>query len=151
VSDSYEYKDNGLAKLIRMLKGKMPMAKVGVLAGNNARNDENTNATIGAKHEFGLDGMPVRSFLRMPVMMKINSKLKEANFFKGRWIKEVIEDGSFVKVVQKIGVVGENCVQDAFDSGGFGQWKVSDMRYKTNHQTLVETTQLRKSITSEVV
>ncbi len=53
-------------------------------------------------------------------------------------------------LVKKVAVVAEGIVAEAFDTGGFGQWPPSDMTHKKVHQTLVETQQLRNSITSEV-
>ena len=49
-----------------------------------------------------------------------------------------------------MGAVGESIVQDAFSTGGFGKWKPSRMENKQTKQTLVETQQLRNSITSDV-
>jgi hypothetical protein len=54
-----------LDKLLRSLKGNMPIARVGVLGSKTVRTETDdeapTNAEIGVKHEFGMDGLPIRS------------------------------------------------------------------------------------------
>lgn len=148
--DTIEFKDDGLKKLIKALGAKVPYAKVGVLGDKNARQDHNTNAKIGLKHEFGDDEVPQRSFLRMPITENLQKYLENSGAFDEAAIKEVIKSGSIKVWIQKVGVLGESIVIDAFNSGGFGKWKPSNMNFKKNHQTLVETQQLRNSITSEV-
>lgn len=151
MSDTIEYKDKGLKNLIRMLKKNKASVRVGILGGHNARKEQGTtNASIGVKHEFGREGMPMRSFLRMPLNLKLQKYLNKTGFYDASKIAEMVNKMTFVPWLDKIGVVCEAVIQDAFASGGFGQWKPSDMRYKQNHQTLVETQQLRNSITHEV-
>lgn len=143
-------KTEGLDKLLKAIKGAQPMARVGILGDGDARRGDNSNATIGAKHEFGNDGMPQRSFLRMPITENLQAYIDRSGAFDKESLKKVIKSGSFFEWVKKLGVLAETIVSDAFDSGGFGKWKPSNMTYKKNHQTLVETQQLRNSITSEV-
>jgi hypothetical protein len=137
-------------KLEKAFKGKLPVARVGVLGASNARKDQNTNAAIGAKHEFGDDGMPVRSFLRVPIKDNLEQYMEKSGFFNKNAVTNAIKQQGFVAFVTMLGVLGQRIVLDAFSSGGFGKWKPSDMTYKKNHQTLVETQQLRNSITWEV-
>lgn len=145
-----------LDKLMALLStGKVPTARVGILGAKNHRSKGEskspTNAEIGAKHEFGLDGMPMRSFLRMPLTEFLGKYLEKAGAFTEAVLKDVMATASLTPWIKKIGIVGEQVVADAFQTGGFGKWKPSDMSRKRNHQTLVETQQLRNSITSEVV
>lgn len=152
---AFEYKDMGLNNLIKALKDKFPTARVGVLGGKNIRtSDENqppTNAEVGAAHEFGVPGrLPVRSFLRVPITENMQEYLERAGAFKKEALQKVIQEGTLVPYVKKIAAVAETIVADAFDTGGFGKWKPSDMKNKKTKQTLVETQQLRNSITSEV-
>jgi len=146
-----EYKDFGLKNLVKMLKADdIPQARVGILGGKNARKDDGSNASIGAKHEFGDDGMPIRSFLRIPLSENFQKYLETAGLNK-ETMEQILKNGEFINMIRKLGVLGEKIVLDAFDSGGFGKWKPSNMKFKKNHQTLVETQQLRDSITSDVV
>lgn len=140
-----------LDKLTHILKGKIPMARVGVL-GKNSRSDTRTatNSQIGAKHELGLDGLPMRSFLRMPIAEHLAGALEKAGLYKKGILETTLREGTLVDLMKKIGVLGEGIVQDAFDSGGFGKWKPSNMDRKKVKQTLVETQQLRNAISSDV-
>lgn len=157
-SDTIEIKTTGLDALIRALK-KVPRVRVGVLAGATPRAPDPsgevvsapTNATIGFRHEFGTSTLPVRSFLRLPLSTQLQRYLAKSGTLSPTTLKAVVKSGNMVPWLQRVGVVAEAIVADAFDSGGFGTWVPSNMDFKKNHQTLVETQQLRNSITSEVV
>lgn len=145
-----EFNDKNLMKMIKALK-QVPQAKVGILGDKNARSkDKLTNAQIGAKHEFGEDGMPIRSFLRFPISTYLQKYLDNSGAFNKDTLSEVIKLGTIKPWVQKIAITAESIVQEAFATGGFGQWKPSHMEDKKVHLTLVETQQLRNSITSRV-
>jgi hypothetical protein len=150
VSDDVTLNTRGLDKLLKALKGKQPVARVGVLGDKNARKESDSNATIGAKHEFGDDKMPIRSFLRMPITDMMQKYLDKSKAFDKDALKRVIASGSILEWLKKVAITAEAIVADAFDSGGFGKWKPSNMQFKKNHQTLVETQQLRNSVTSDV-
>lgn len=137
-----------LNKLIKAFD-KIPVARVGVLGAKNARSGsgEKTNAEIGAKHEFGFSGMPIRSFLRVPVTDNLNKYLEKSDAFDEDTIERVIREGSIAKWIGLVAITAVSIVLDGFDTGGFGKWKPSIMARKKNKQTLVETTQLRDSIT----
>lgn len=147
-----QFDDKRLRELIKAFDGKLPVVKVGILGSKNRRTDEKgkeTNASIGMKHEYGEDGLPIRSFLRGPISSKLAEYLEDLRTFEKNTFEEVIKSG-FTTFMKKIGIVAELIVSDAFDTGGDGQWIPSNMERKKNHQTLVETQQLRNSITSEV-
>ncbi len=135
---------------MKALKGKLPTVRVGILGNSNARADGESNAQIGSWHEFGTSKLPVRSFLRLPISALLDKYLAKEGALEKKTLKEVLESGTIAPWLQKIGFVAETIVSDAFASGGFGIWPPSDMKNKTNHQTLVESQQLRNSITSEV-
>lgn len=155
----------GLEQFIKSMKGKMPIARVGVL-GNSVRapappkhpsvKEESkepaslTNAEVGAFAEFG-QGKMNRSFLRVPITDKLNSYMEKDGLFDEEALKHFIQLGTLTPYVRILGAVAEQIVSDAFASGGFGKWAPSDMKNKKVHQTLVETQQLRDSITSEVM
>jgi hypothetical protein len=109
-----------------------------------------TNAKIGLKHEFGI-GVPMRSFLRIPIADNFQQYLENAGAFDSDAFKKVIAKKSLTLYVKRMGIVGETIVSDAFATGGFGKWKESQMKDKKVKQTLVETQQLRNSISSEVI
>lgn len=153
--DAFEYKDMGLKNLIKALKGTNLRARVGVLGKNASRKNEGseqglTNAEVGAAHEYGTDKLPVRSFLRMPITEQMQKALEKANFTADT-INEAVRTGTLADLLAKIGIIGQGISLEAFDTGGFGKWKPSNMGHKKVKQTLVETHQLRDSITSDVV
>lgn len=58
-----------------------------------------------------------------------------------------------LKILIRLGIACENVIQDAFSSGGFGFWKFilpSTVRRKGSARELIDTGQLRRSITSKV-
>jgi len=109
-----------------------------------------TNAAIGAAHEFGTSKLPQRSFLRVPLADHLPKEVVDAGLLDKDVVLDVIKSKSVVPWLKKVMILCEGIVSDAFDTGGFGKWKPSNMENKKNKQTLVETQQLRNSITSEV-
>jgi len=140
-----------LDKLIKAMSHQSSV-KIGIL-GSSARSGESgvTNAQVGAAHEYGTENLPKRSFLRAPIAEHMETKLYNGGKFDLAQLKQVVREGKITAWMNRIAIIAEEVVQGAFDTGGYGQWKPSDMTDKKNHQTLVETQQLRKSITSEVV
>lgn len=161
----FEYKDMGLEALLKALDSNVKV-KLGVLGGKTTRTEAEeevkkhglkeatkpllTNAEVGLFAEFGTEHTPIRSWLRVPIIDNLQKYMAKAGAFKKEVIAQIIQDKSLVPFMRKVGLVGERIVQDGFDSGGFGKWPESNMDYKKNHQTLVETQQLRNSVTSEV-
>lgn len=144
----------GLEQLIKSLKN-MPIARVGILGDKSTRGSGRsqkspTNAQIGAWHEFGTTRLPVRSFLRLPITTLLDKRLQQSGAFNKDVMRRVIQGGSIVPWLKLVAIEAEGIVAGAFDSGGYGTWPPSDMRYKKNFQTLIETQQLRNSISSEV-
>ena len=150
IDDETHINTKGLDQLIKAM-GKVPTARIGILGDNtNRQKNKNTNATVGAAHEFGTEKLPIRSFLRIPISENMDKYLEKSGAFDTDAIKKVIKESSLFVYWQKIALVGERIVADAFSTGGFGKWKPSDMTHKKNQQTLVETKQLRDSIASDV-
>lgn len=152
--DSTTINIKGLDGLLRALKEKAPIARVGILGGKTTRSGTNamTNSEIGALYEFNASGKrPGGSFLRVPITEHLEKYLEKSGAFTKEAMSAVIAQGSTIPWVKKIAVIAEKIVQDAFDTSGFGKWTPSNMLRKKNHQTLVETKQLRESISSEVV
>lgn len=141
--------NNKLAKLIDALK-KPPSVNVGILQ-NSKKRVAGSNADIGLKHEFGEDGLPVRSFLRMPVTTHLQQFLDKSEAFSEDVLKIVVEQGKLDEWMKLVGTTAEATIASAFATGGFGNWRPSNMVYKKVHQTLVESEQLRESILSKVV
>lgn len=146
------FDDGKLKDLIKTLKTNKVQIKVGVLGKGDSRQGFSSNASIGLVHEFGSPGanIPERSFLRIPLMNEMFSMIENSGLFK-KSINEIIDSSGIKSFATKISVIAEKTVREAFNTGGFGKWKPSNMDRKKVHQTLVETQQLRNSITSEVI
>lgn len=150
----------GLDKLLKALKAKPPIARVGIIgesknersAKEGSKKEPPTNSEIGAAHEYGSPkhNLPQRSFLRVPLIDHLGSEMNKKGALGEEELKEVIKSGSIIPWMKKIAVLAEEIIQKAFDTGGFGKWPASNMKRKKVKKTLIETTQLRDSITSEV-
>lgn len=163
-----------LDQLIKALKASMPKARVGILGAKTARDGQqhkgpaksvnadrkalegrwnfNTNAAVGAAHEFGSKTLPQRSFLRVPISEHLEKKMESSGAFDKNALKLVVKQGSLTPWLKKIAVLAEGIVAEAFETGGFGKWpQWKDPNYKNDGgRILVDTRQLAESITSEV-
>lgn len=176
-NDTFTLDVSGLDSLLKTLKAKPPTARIGVLGDKNTRkaapseisheglmrkktatkgkkNQASTNSEIGAAHEYGAParGLPQRSFLRVPLSDLLNKELENSGALSVNETKEVLRVGSVLPWLRKVAVVAEGIVRGAFDTGGYGKWLAwKNANYSNNaNQILVDTTQLRDSITSEV-
>lgn len=141
-----------LKDLIKSFSGS-GIVKVGVLAGDSPREGVLGNAEIGMKQEFGSvsKNIPPRSFLRMPLETKKQELIKA---LQTKAVKKAIEGGDLDLALELMGIAGEGIVQEAFSTGGFGQWPANapfTISKKGSSAPLIDTGQLRRSISSEVV
>lgn len=143
--------DTGLKQLIKAFSGKLPQARIGIL-GSSSRTGGTNNATIGAAHEFGTSTLPIRSFLRQPIAEHMQAYLQKGGAFDPEKLKKVMKEGSIREWVQKLAITAEQIVADGFDTEGFGQWQKWKSKSYSNStgKILIDTHQLRDSITSEV-
>lgn len=143
----------GLDQILKALKGRLPVARVGIL-GSQARSGSKgiTNATVGAAHEFGTSKMPQRSFLRVPIAEHLDKKLESSGALDKDVLNEVVKSGNVLPWVTKVAALAEGIVLEAFDTGGFGKWPKWKGDYSNNTgNILVDTQQLRNSISYDVV
>lgn len=94
---------------------------VGIVNGNYGQEiyDGLTVVEVGAGHEYGVDDLPQRSFLRMPFELKQSELTRYiANQFKR------LESGrtDTRTALGRVGVMARNISVGAFDNGGYGQW-----------------------------
>lgn len=149
-----DFSTKGLDQILKALKGKQPYARIGILGTSAGRTGGSSNAQIGAAHEYGTSSLPMRSFLRMPLTDNLDKRLASAGAFNKDALNRLVKEGSMVAWVEKLAILAEAIVGEAFDSGGFGKWAALNpktMASKKVKQILLETGQLRSSITSEVV
>ncbi len=126
-------------------------AKLAADSGNEAL----TNPDIAAKNEFGI-GVPRRSMLRMPFHLHGDKVLKDAQADAKAQLKEVgrAPERTAKRILDRVGIAGENLVQDAFDTRGFGSWKPNaplTVELKGSDSPLIDTAQLRRAVDSRAV
>lgn len=141
-------------KELRAELAKNYKAKVGVIGAKATRansKDGFNNAEIGIVHEMGSQSnqVPARSFLRMPLETKSREITQFAQNNKG-----MIAEGKVVKFFELLGIKAEAIIQEAFASRGFGNWSPNTpatIAKKGSSAPLIDTGELRKSISSEVM
>jgi phage gpG-like protein len=136
--------------------GDMYVTRVGILGDKANRTDKDTNlnnAEIGFIQMFGsfTHKIPPRDFLLFPLQKNRREFMKAI----GRsMIKAAIVAKDWKKVFQLIGKVAEEFVDQAFATSGFGQWPPNSpvtIARKGSDKPLIDTGQLRRAITSDVV
>lgn len=148
-----------LENCIKFMKQGMPSVIVGILGDTNQRTKgELTNAEIGFTNEFGrMTGyprIPERSFIRMPLKTYLHKKLKTKKSLTGEQLEKAIAEGKTEQFAEKVGLVAEEVIQEAFATNGFGQWAPNapmTVELKGSDSPLIDTGQLRRSITSKVI
>lgn len=154
-----------LITLIGYLNGDIPKVKVGIIGSKAAikrqkagGNTKLTNAQIGFIHEFGrLQGkpkIPARSFIYMPLSLFLGKKLEDKQSTSKEEFEKAIKTGKAENFAKKVGIVAEEVIQEAFETSGFGNWepnRPSTIKRKGSDKPLIDTGELRRSISSEVI
>lgn len=158
----------GLKALMKEVAvAKTASVKVGILAGAKkrvtmlgiggvlSRNFGETNADIGADHEFGrMSGdipLPERSFLRMPLMTRLGDRLAAIGD-NATWISLIMQFG-ILTALDTMGDAAVTLIHDAFASGGFGQWKPLakiTVKEKKHATVLIDTYQMEDAVSYKV-
>jgi hypothetical protein len=117
---------------------------------------EQTNAEIGLVHEKGSlsRGIPRRSFLLFPLQHQAKGLMGVRKFLWNNFMNGDQSLASLKKAYTLLGIAAENIIQKAFQTGGFGKWpKLSQATIdrKKSSAILIDSGQLRRSITSRVV
>lgn len=147
----------GLQQLAKAL-GDAYRIKVGIMGNKAQRNNGNTgqtNAEIGFLNEFGslTKHIPARSFLGMPLRLYLAEYLVKKKAFSQAEVEKAVKAGKLLDLAKKVGIVAEEVIQEAFATRGFGNWAPnapSTIEQKGSSSPLIDTGQLRRSITSKV-
>ncbi len=154
--------DSGISgdfsKLEKLIEGleKGIFVDIGIMGAGSFEGGA-TIAAIGAVHEFGTDRagrdndivIPERSWLRMPLETG-QEDIEDA--VKPHLAKKLAE-GDTEGIFELIGIAGEARIQEAFETGGFGDWPAnapSTIAQKGSSAPLIDDGTFRKSITSKV-
>lgn len=140
---------------MRAALGDTYRARVGILGSDAERTDESgiDNATLGIIQMFGslTKNIPPRDFLLMPIEVK---KRELLHAMQSNAVKAAFNNGDYKKVYDLLGAAGVAIVIEAFETGGFGQWAPNAPRTiarKKSDRPLIDTSQLRRAQTSDVV
>ena len=142
ISAKIKIDSSKLEGLIKKFSGKSPIGKLGILddapARTNVTGEQIDNATLGYVHEFGDQGQEERSWLRASLM--------------GHFPKEIAipSDVTPKGIVTELCKSGYDAIQGAFDSEGYGAWPPSYAATSEGRLTLVDTEQLRESVSYKV-
>ena len=145
--------DLGLNRIIVTLKEELSdvVIKVGVQAkdktvkrgkGGSIRNTDQPLAAIAAIHEFGLGGMPQRSFLRSafdenkPMINKMGDSV----------VNSAIKGISTETALNQLGNVVQGMVQKKIVDGPFVPNSPATIKRKKSSKPLIDTGHLRQSI-----
>lgn len=172
-TSSFRFDDSGIRNLIKALDGDHTV-RVGIfggthppkrkLAGAIRKNGGEggrrvssaagpaTNAEVGFLMEVGAPqrNIPPRSWLRMPIMTKINDIVKDS----AKFFEQAAKTGDALKFMTIIGINAEKWIQLAFDTKGFGSWAAnapSTIARKGSASPLIDTGQLRRGVASMVL
>lgn len=152
-----------------------PSIQVGVFEAKTVRKKEGlTNAFIASVHEHGAPehGIPQRSFLRIPIKDHAQEIMAS---IKGK-ADMILKTTHALGMWKLVGIAAEKVVDGAFQTGGYGKWapdsyktllaKLNKGKFRNLHRRkltiahifagnigmgiLIDTQQLRRSITSQV-
>lgn len=128
-------------------------AQVGIFADKDTRSDGKSNVELGVKHEFGAvesgSVIPERSFLRMPLMTHAGEKIEQRSLLMGAAVNVLSADALLEQVAQ----AGDAAVQEAFDTGGFGEWPALNritVEAKGHDTILIDSGEMRAAVGSRV-
>jgi len=153
-----------LRRFLLMLRKGAPSVKIGVIGDKATAQHKTagghiqlTNALLAFVHEFGKKSapkIPARSFIKMPLELHLTELLSKKKALTQAAMERAIRAGCGEEFSRKIGIVAEECIQTAFRTRGYGDWKTnapSTIKAKGSDAPLIDTGELRRSITSEVV
>ena len=115
-----------------------------------------TNAEIGLLHEKGslTQRIPRRSFLELPLVLKSEGLMAVRNKIWAAFIAGEQTTSKLKAAYTELGHMAERIIAAAFESRGFGHWapdSAGTIRRKHSDMPLIDSSQLRRSITSDVV
>ena len=127
-----------------------PKVYIGVPASKNGMHEGGINmATLLAIHVLGAPsrGIPQRDPLRPPLI----ANAQRYSDLLALGLKNSLSDGTDPKLVyEKIGIVATNDVKDYFITGNFKALSEKTIKAKGSSKPLIDTGEMRNSITYEV-
>jgi phage gpG-like protein len=146
----------GLSNVLKALSANYKV-RVGILSNDKSKSGRavSKNAQIGLIQEFGslTRNIPARSFLRMPLETHLADELKGKKAFDKKAIEKTLKAGNGKEIAISIGLAGEIVIDKSFETHGWGKWeknKPATIRAKGSDSPLIDTGELRRSITSDI-
>nr|DAK65050.1 MAG TPA: virion morphogenesis protein [Caudoviricetes sp.] len=148
-----EDKDLGLKRIVNTLYAELDdvVVKVGVQAkdkaarrgkGGSIRNTDQPLAVIAAVHEFGLGGMPQRSFLRSAY----DENKPTIDAMVDNIANNAVQGMSVGTALNQLGNVVQGRVQRKIVDGPFKPNSLATIKRKRSSRPLIDTGHLRQSI-----
>lgn len=128
--------------------GRHLFVRIGILGKHALREgDAASNADLGAVHEFGsaLRNIPARSWLRMPLMVKLPGIFKSVG---QRLINQMTLD-NIKTLYQELGARAQKAIDQAFATSGFGFWKPNKLPYAKLRKGKIKMSTYKKASTKE--
>lgn len=155
ITTKIEFNLKGLDKL-RKEAGNAYKARVGILGDHAARTEpggELNNAELGVIQMFGsiTKNIPPRDFLFSPIQTHQRDIVRDMG---ASTVRKAVEAGDFKRVYGLLGAAALKWVLNAFETSGDGQWppnKPSTVDRKGSAKPLIDTGQLRRACTSDVI
>jgi hypothetical protein len=144
-----------LKEIIENLRGlDEHNAEIGVYGGTK-RNEKYGNSdlvSVACVHEFGSEDrtIPPRPFLSRPCIMKKN---RIATIYAKSCEKYIDKPNGWAKILNNICYTGEDIVNEAFETGGFGTWpplKPKTIARKGTSVILVDSGHLKRNVRTKV-
>lgn len=120
---------------------------------NRAQSESITNAELLMIMMFGslTRSIPPRDPLLKPIM---DNKEKLMRMLQTGKMRSAFERQDYIGMLKLLGIAGEVIVQEAFETSGNGEWEAnanSTIRQKNSSMPLINTSQLRRAFSSDVV
>nr|DAJ74732.1 MAG TPA: virion morphogenesis protein [Caudoviricetes sp.] len=151
---------DGFKKLMKNLKDER-ILRVGIIGDKVKPHTDSglTTAEIGTFHEFGTKKMSRRSFLEMPLKIKLDFKREDMKSLKKSLWKNLIQKNNAEEFYKELGSRALKTIALAFNTEGFGHWKTLTARTakaksrdnNNAHQILTATGLLRNSFMFKVI
>jgi len=118
---------------------------------SRTKESDDSNADIGLKMERGSksEKIPPRSWLKTPLEDHLPEYFNKVTY---KVIEDIVKTQN-LKGYQELAVACEQIIQKGFNTGGYGKWagnRPLTIQLKGSSRPLIDTGQLRKSVTSEI-
>lgn len=136
--------DLGWEKIIKNMKTlDKKVLKVGIQEGDMSADGKNTMAYIGSIHEYGVEHIPQRSFIRST----LDDNSSQIANLSGQLGAKIIEGNQTPEqALNLIGLKVAGMIQEKITDGNFTPLSPATVRAKGDNKPLIDTGRMRASI-----